>query len=161
MDRTYQVAFKALGLSSMNSDGVWETKLETKKPDITRLSDRDYIMTEDVLTNGALVQQTIKLHLPPTAKGARVEKDSFGNAELAYWIGEDDVSKLLTGLGILLAASGSWLFYKSFRMPKSKPVMAAVKPIESQSSEEMNKQAFINANIEAAENEEKEHKMDP
>jgi len=31
MERSYHVKFKALGICSMNRDGVWEAKLDTKK----------------------------------------------------------------------------------------------------------------------------------
>jgi LPXTG-motif cell wall-anchored protein len=156
MDRTYEMKFKALGICTMNRDGVWEAKLDTKKPDITKLSDREFVMTEDVLTNGVLVQQTIKLHLPSVAEGTKVEKDSFGKAEITYTTGQDILSKALTALGILLVLLGGWLFYKSSRTAKAKPVPAPVKQLENGPTEEEKKLAIRNAEIEAKESEIKE-----
>jgi len=151
MDRAYDVKFKALGICSMNRNGVWEAKLDTKKPDITKLSNYEFVMTEDILTNGALVQQTIKLHLPSVAQGAKVEKDSFGKAEVTYKTGQDIVSKLITALGIILILSGGWLFYRNSQSKKSKPVLAPIKKMDIEPTEEMKKEALKNAEIEARE----------
>lgn len=126
MDRSYHIKFKALGICSMNKDGVWEAKLDTKKPDITKVSDNAFLMTEDVLTNGVLVQQTIKLFLPTVAKGAKVEKDSFGKAEITYTTGQNLMSKAVTGLGVFLLLLGCWFFYKSFQ---SKRLSRAQSPV--------------------------------
>jgi hypothetical protein len=153
MDRTYDVKFKALGICSMNRNGLWEAKLETKKPDITKLSDREFVMTEDVLTNGALVQQTIKLHLPSVAQGAKVQKDSFGKAEVTYKTGQDIVSKLLTALGIILILSGCWWYYRNLQSKKNKLALVLVKKMDVEPTEEMKKEAMKNAEIEAKEKE--------
>jgi hypothetical protein len=131
MDRSYHVKFKALGICSMNKDGVWEAKLDTKKPDITKLSDNAFLMTEDVLTNGMLVQQTIKLYLPPVAKGAKVAKDTFGKAEITYTMGQDMMSMSLTLLGVLLLLLGGWFYYRSFQMQKNRQTQPLVRQMQT------------------------------
>jgi hypothetical protein len=120
MDRSYKLKFKALGLASINNNGKWESKLETKDPDITKLSDRDFVMNMDFATNGMLIQQTQKIHLPPSATGAKIEKDSFGKAIMTYSTGEGAASRasLFAGIGLILAA-GVLLIWNS-RQPKNK-----------------------------------------
>lgn len=114
MERTYKVKLKALGLCMLNNSGRWEAKLETKNPDITKLSDKEFIMNEDIMVNGTLVQQTQKLHLCSGATDAKVEKDSFGSAVLTYSTGMGWGNKLITYGGIVLILAGGWSLYKNF-----------------------------------------------
>lgn len=120
MARSYTLKFKALGLASINSAGRWESKLETKDPDITKLSDREFVVNTDVMTNGMLIQQTQKIHLPESASDAKIEKDSFGKAIMTYSSGENTMSKASTIGGILLILAGVVLFYFNSRPPRSK-----------------------------------------
>lgn len=113
MDRSYKVKFKALGICSINKDKMWEAKLDTKNPDITRISDREFVLNEDVMVNGMLVQQTQKLHLPSGASGGKIEKDSFGKAVFTYSTGGGIAKNAITGVGILLILGGIWLFYRN------------------------------------------------
>jgi hypothetical protein len=158
MDRSYKVKFKALGICFMDKNSVWRADLDAEKPDITKLSDREFVMNEDVLTNGVLVQQTIKLHLPSEAKNAKVEKDSFGKAVLTYSTGQDMTSKAITAFGILLMLSGVFWYYRNLRTRKGKLFLAHVQKIERDPSKEEVKEAMKNAEIEAKEGEEKETK---
>jgi hypothetical protein len=130
MERAYKVKFKALGICSMNKNDMWVAKLDTKDPDITRLSDREFILNEDILMNGMVIQQTQKLHLPSAASGAKIEKDSFGKAVLTYKTGNSLMSIVLTSVGILLIASGAWLMYKNISGKKSKLVLVPIKAKE-------------------------------
>jgi hypothetical protein len=120
MDRSYKLKFKALGLASINSNGKWESKLETKDPDITKLSDRDFVMNMDMASNGMLIQQTQKIHLPSSAKDAKIEKDSFGKAIMTYSTGAGMASRasLFVGIGLILAAGV--LFIRNSQQPKNK-----------------------------------------
>jgi hypothetical protein len=136
MDRSYHMKFKALGICSMNNSGVWEAKLETKKPDITKLSDNAFLMTEDIMTNGVLVQQTIKVILPSVARGSKVEKDSFGNAEITYTTGQDFLSKAITVLGILLVLIGCWFYFRSYQKTGNALIQPSVTPIKTELTEE-------------------------
>jgi hypothetical protein len=117
MERTYKLKFKVLGLLSINKDGIWEAKLDTKKPDITKLSDREYVITENLNVNGSLVQQTQKLHLPEGAENVKLEKDSFGKAVLRYSLGGSSSSLIFMILGGVLIAAGGFLFFRSSRKP--------------------------------------------
>ncbi|MBV9987302.1 MAG: hypothetical protein JO301_06460 [Chitinophagaceae bacterium] len=127
MERTYTIKMKALGLCKLNKDGKWQADIEAKNPDITKLSDNEFVMNEDVLTSGVLVQQTQKLHLPSGASGAKVEKDSFGMAIVTYKTGLGWGHKLANYLGIGLLLAGAGLFFKGFmdRKKQAEPVNPA------------------------------------
>lgn len=120
MDRSYKMKFKVLGLSSMNSNGNWIANLESKNPDITKLSDREFVMSQDIASNGTLIQQTQKIHLPSNSSGAKIEKDSFGKAVMTYSTGTGWMTRIITYGGILLALAGCWIFYKNQQSPKNK-----------------------------------------
>lgn len=113
MERSYKVKFNVLGLATLNKGGKWEAKLESKNPDITKLSDREFVMTQNMTTNGMLINQTQKLHLPSGAGNAKVEKDSFGQAVMTYSTSTGLVPRLVTYGGILLMLAGGWLLYKN------------------------------------------------
>jgi len=154
MNRAYNVKFKALGIGFVNRNGLWETDLDVEKPDITKLSDREFVMNEDVLANGTLIQQTVKLHLPSVAKNAKVEKDSFGKAVLTYATGQELTSQALTAFGILLVLLGAWWFYRNLQA-KNKPALAQITQTGKEPNKEIAGEAIRNAAIEARESEEK------
>jgi hypothetical protein len=106
MDRSYTVKMKALGMCMLNKKGSWEAKLDMKNPDITKLADREFLMNQDMMSGGALIQQTLKIHLPSGASDSKVEKDSFGNAVLTYSTGMGWGHKLVNYGGIVLIAAG-------------------------------------------------------
>jgi hypothetical protein len=120
MDRSYKLKFKALGLASINSNGRWESKLESKDPDITKLSDKEFVINTDMMVNGMLIQQTQKIHLPETASDAKIEKDSFGKAVMTYSSGGNMTSKAGMFGGIALIIAGGVLFFFNSRPPKHK-----------------------------------------
>lgn len=120
MDRSYTLKFKALGLASINNNGRWESKLESKNPDITKLSDREFVMNMDLLSNGMLIKQTQKIHLPESASDAKIEKDSFGKAVMTYTTGGTAMSKASMYGGIALILAGVVLFFVNSRKPKNK-----------------------------------------
>jgi LPXTG-motif cell wall-anchored protein len=87
------------------------------------------------------------------AQGAKVQKDSFGKAEVTYKTGQDIVSKLLTALGIILILSGCWWYYRNLQSKKNKLALVLVKKMDVEPTEEMKKEAMKNAEIEAKEKE--------
>jgi hypothetical protein len=115
MERSYKIKFKVLGIASLNSKELWEAKLESKDPDITKLSDREFVMNANYMSNGTLIQQTQKIHLPSGAKGAKIEKDSFGKAVLTFSTGAGIFYKAIIFAGIALILAGCWLLYKNSR----------------------------------------------
>lgn len=120
MDRSYKIKFKTAGLVSINKNGKWEGKLETKDPDVTKLSDREFVITGDMLSDGMLIQQVQKIHLPPGAQDAKVEKDSFGKAIITYSTSASSSSRLSLIGGIILIIAGGGLFFFNRRKPGNK-----------------------------------------
>jgi hypothetical protein len=120
MERSYKVKFKALGIASLTKKGIWEAKLDTKNPDVTKLSDREFLINTDLMSNGMLINQIQKIHLPPQAKNAKIEKDSFGKAVLTYSTGFGVLPRILTYTGIALILAGGFLFYKNNRPATNK-----------------------------------------
>jgi hypothetical protein len=120
MDRSYTVKFKAQGLCIINKNGKWEGKLDSKNPDVTKLSDREFVINSNMVSDGVFIQQVQKIHLPSGAEGAKIEKDSFGKAILTYSTGEGGSSKLTLfgGIGLILAGGG--LFFKNRMGAKNK-----------------------------------------
>lgn len=117
MERSYKIKFKVLGLCYLNKDGLWESKLEVKNPDITRLSDKEFVLTQDLMMDGILVQQTQKLHLPDGAKDAKVDKDSFGKAVLHYSTSTGSFFSFVSIIGLVITMGGAFLLFKSSRGP--------------------------------------------
>lgn len=120
MDRSYKIKFKALGLCSVNSNGKWESKLDTKDPDITKLSEREFVINTDMMDQGTLFNQTQKIHLPAAASDAKIEKDSFGKAVMTYKTDSGTGSRLAQIAGILLILAGGGLFFFGNNGPKNK-----------------------------------------
>lgn len=113
MERSYKIGFNILGLSTLGKGGKWESKLETKNPDVTKLSDREFVITQNMTTNGLFINQTQKIHLPSNANNAKIEKDSFGNSLMTYSTTIGLMSRILTYAGVLLALAGAWLVYRN------------------------------------------------
>ena len=135
MDRTFRLKFKALGLVNINKNEKWEAKLDTKDPDVTKLTERDFLMTSNMYDGGLLIEQTQKIHLPEGAKDGKLEKDSFGKAILTYSTSGGFMARLPLISGIILVIAGLVLFFK-----KEKPTgsfntigeyQATAKPIQN------------------------------
>jgi hypothetical protein len=119
MERSYTVKMKALGMCMINRKGNWEAKLDMKNPDITKLADREFLMNQDMMSSGLLIQQTLKIHLPSGASDSKVEKDSFGNAVLTYSTGMGWGHKLVNYGGIVLIAAGTGIFMRRVKSKKA------------------------------------------
>ncbi len=113
MERRYILRFKALGVAKLKERNKWVVDLESKNPDITPLSDNAYLMTSNLLMNGGLIQQTIKVFLPDEAKNITIEKDSFGTALFVYQLnnGLSGSFPYLLATGILLILISAVLFF--------------------------------------------------
>jgi hypothetical protein len=109
MERISTIKFKILGSLKLDAKGKWIAELDSKNPDITKISETQFLLVNEGNA------QTLKINLPSSASGAKIEKDSFGKAVLTY---NAPVSGGLFGniikyLGFLVIAGGGFLFYKS------------------------------------------------
>ena len=129
MERSYKVAFNVLGFGTLGKGGKWETKLETKNPDVTKLSDREFVLTQNMTTNRLFINQTQKIHLPSNANNAKIEKNSFGKAVMTYSTSIGLMPRLITYGGILLILAGGWMIFRNQK--KSANKLRVVKEKES------------------------------
>ncbi len=109
MERTSTIKFKILGSIKVNQNGKWMAELDSKNPDITKLSETQFLMVDEENA------QTSKINLPKSASDAKIEKDSFGKAILTYNapVSGGGMGNMIQYLGILVAAAGGFLFYKN------------------------------------------------
>ena len=109
MERTSTIKFKIQGSMKTNENGKWVAELDSKNPDITKLSETQFLMVDEENA------QTSKINLPKSASDAKIEKDSFGKAVLTYNapISGGGLGTVIQYLGIVLAAAGAFLFYKN------------------------------------------------
>jgi hypothetical protein len=109
MERTSTIKFKILGLLKIDENGKWIAELDSKNPDITKVSETQFLMVDE----GSA--QTSKINLPKSASGAKIEKDSFGKAILTYTapLSGRGLGNIIKYLGILVAAGGIFLFFKN------------------------------------------------
>lgn len=108
-DRTSKIKFKILGSLKLSGNGKWIADLDTKSPDITKISDTKFVLVDESTA------QTIKINLPESATGAKIEKDAFGKAILTYTapVSGGMFGTIIKYLGFLVIAGGGFLFYKS------------------------------------------------
>jgi hypothetical protein len=124
MNRGWALSFDALGMSKINSKGLWEIDLNSKNPDVTKISDHNYVLTSNYNSQGSLMQEIDKINFPAAAADIKQDKDAFGKAIFIYTSSTSGGTGnwLILGLGIILALVGLSM------LMRSKPVaMAAVR----------------------------------
>ncbi len=123
MNRGWTLAFDALGMSRVNSKGNWQIDLNSKNPDVTKLSDKNYLLTSNYATQGALTQEIDNISLPDAAANIKQDKDAFGKAMFIYSASPSGGSGswLTLGLGLVLTIIGALMFVLA------KPAIASVK----------------------------------
>ena len=126
LERNLSMKFTIPGFAYQDEKGKWKAALDSKNPDITKLTEKNYLLVEESSN------QTMKINLPDHAENAKVEKDSFGNAFLSYNADLPGglLSNILKYLGFLVIAAGAYLLYKNFSRKQS-PGMQVHKKIVS------------------------------
>jgi hypothetical protein len=125
MNRGWTLSFDALGLSKVNSKGLWQVDLNSKNPDITKLSDKNYVLTWNYASGGGLMQEIDNISFPDGSSDIKQDKDAFGKALFVYSSSASGGSGgwLTLILGIVLLVVGALMFVRS----NSSPAMAVVK----------------------------------
>ena len=110
MNRTYTLTFDALGMAKINDNGEWQLDMDSKNPDITKISDNNYVLTATYAT----VQQMVKVNIPQGASEIQQTKDAFGKAIFTYTLtpGHKKISFIFLALGILFLAAGVVVYFK-------------------------------------------------
>lgn len=115
-ERTNKVKFKIDGMMVVNQNGKWTADLDQKDPDITKVSETEFLLMQD--------GNTLKIHLPAGTTGAKVEKDSFGKAQLTYPATEGGMmGNIFLYIGIAAILGGSFLVYRN---RNTKPAMRTI-----------------------------------
>lgn len=87
MNRSYSLSFNAAGVATINNSGKWVVDLDSKNPDVTKVSDNVYMMISESSAGGQLIQTTQKLIFPESASNIKEEKNSFGKAIFTFDMG--------------------------------------------------------------------------
>ncbi len=113
-ERSNTVKFKIDGMMNINKNGKWEADLERKDPDITKVSNTEFLLIDE--------GESLKIHLPSGTSDAKVEKNSFGKAILTYTpaTGTGLMGNILRYLGIAIGLVGIWLLIKNRIAVKAK-----------------------------------------
>lgn len=117
MARKWTLSFDSLGLSRINSSGLWQVDLAVKNPDITKISDHNYILTANYTSQGRLLQEIDYVTFPKAASDIKVEKNAFGRAQFVYSLspGGNSSGWLDPSIGVLLIAAGLFMLFRSGR----------------------------------------------
>lgn len=123
MNRTFTLSFDALGFAKVNDNGDWQIDVGIKNPDITKVSDNNYVMTVSYNTQGALLQDVIKLNLPDGSSNVAQQNNAFGKPIFTY-----DATPARKGFGmiflilgvVMIAASVVIYFKPGLIAPKTK-----------------------------------------
>lgn len=78
MENTVISKFKILGMIKLDESGKWVASLDQKDPNITKINDVQFLLVDEATA------LTLKINLPKSATGAKIEKDAFGKAILTY-----------------------------------------------------------------------------
>lgn len=109
MNQSFHATYTILGMLKLDETGKWIAQLDTKDPDITKISETQYVLVDEDYA------RSYKVILPATATNSKIEKDAFGKALLTYYAPVSSNSdKLLKYGGFLLAALGVLLFFKNW-----------------------------------------------
>jgi len=113
--RTSVTHLIARSMATYKGNGKWELKLASKAPNITKLSDNVYMITDNMLTNGNIIQQLQKIFFPQYASDVKQDTDNYGNAVFTYTLRvEESHTNFLLWVGIALMIAGAvWMLSQS------------------------------------------------
>ncbi len=111
-ERTLNIKFKILGSLKSDENGKWIAELDSKNPNITKISETKFLMVDE----GSA--QTSTINLPNSASDAKIVPDAFGKAILTYTapVSGGGTGNIIKWLGFLVAAGGAFLFFKNRKL---------------------------------------------
>jgi hypothetical protein len=129
MNRSWTLSFDALGFSKVNSKGKWQIDLNSKNPDVTKLSDRNFVVNTNATNGYAISQEIDNVTFPDAAYNVIQDKDAEGKALFTY-----EISSIGSGgytgwisliFGFLLLVAGAVLFFLLNKPVKQKAAAPA------------------------------------
>lgn len=110
MNESYTLKFNALGVSKIDQQGNWVAGLDSKSPDVTKITDHLYLLNSTYNSGGSIIEQDIKVSFPKDASDITVKKDAFGKAFFSFTQpkpGQRSIFWVFSG-GIFLIVGLSW-----------------------------------------------------
>ena len=115
MNRQVTLTLKVISYAQYKGNGQWSLKIDSKNPQVTKLTDKAYMITGNAVMGNSLVQQIFKIYFPGGASDVKQTTDEFGKAIFTYNAGGGFASYLkwnnIVGLVLILAAA--YLLIKS------------------------------------------------
>jgi hypothetical protein len=109
MNRQVKLTLKVVGYAQYKGDGHWSLKIDSKNPQVTKLTDNAYMITGNMVTGNSLIQQIFKIYFPSNASAVTQTTDEFGKAIFTYNSGGGIASYFkwnnIVGLPFILAAA--------------------------------------------------------
>ncbi len=108
MNRTVKLSMKVKSYAQYKGNAHWSIKIDSKDPQVTKLTDKAYMITGNAVMGNSLVQQIFKIYFPGNASDVTQTTDEFGKAIFTYDAGGGFFSYLkwnnIIGLLLILAA---------------------------------------------------------
>jgi len=87
MNRSVKLSLKVKSYAQYKGNGQWSLKIESKNPQVTKLTDNAYMITGNAAMGTNLVQQIFKIYFPGNASDVSQTTDEFGKAIFTYEAG--------------------------------------------------------------------------
>ncbi len=115
MNRQVKLTLTVKSYAQYKGNGQWSLKIDSKSPQVTKLTDKAYMITGNAVMGNSLVQQIFKIYFPGNAKDVTQTTDEFGKAIFTYNSGRG-ITAFLTWnniVGILLILAAVFFLLKS------------------------------------------------
>ncbi|HVZ96725.1 MAG TPA: hypothetical protein VG847_07610 [Chitinophagaceae bacterium] len=126
MNREVKLSMTVNAYAQYNGDGEWTLKIDSKNPQVTKLTDRSYMITGNTLMGAGLVQQIYRINFPSSAGNVKQTTDEFGKAIFTFDSGRSFLSYLkwnnIVGLILILIA-----VYYVIQASRQRPTFNAAK----------------------------------
>jgi hypothetical protein len=108
MNRQVTLTLKVISYAQYKGNGQWSLKIDSKSPQVTKLTDKAYMITGNAVMGNNLVQQIFKIYFPGNASDVTQTTDEFGKAIFTYNAGRGITTFLtwnnIVGILLILAA---------------------------------------------------------
>ena len=114
MNRKVKLSLKVMSYAQYKGNGQWSLKIDSKDPQVTKLTNKAYMITGNAIMGNSLVQQIFKIYFPGGASDVKQTTDEFGKAIFTYNAGGGFASYLKWNniVGVITYFSCSLFTYK-------------------------------------------------
>lgn len=115
MNRSVKLTLKVKSYAQYKGSGNWSLKIDSKNPQVTKLTDKAYMITGNAVMGDNIVQQIFKIYFPSGASDVTQTTDEFGKAIFTYNAGRGLSTYFSWNnvVGILLILAAVFLLLKS------------------------------------------------